>query len=72
VLGRTTVPYYKKAFNIKSVAIIFDAKDATAATVGSKIMPGLMKDNEIEVLNRHRPAVVQHRRSSTSARRSPR
>jgi len=51
VLGRTTVPFYKKAFNIRSVAIIFDAKDATAATVGSKIMPGLMKDNEIEVLN---------------------
>ena len=51
VLGRTTVPFYKKAFNIKSVAIIFDAKDATAATVGSKIMPGLMKENDIEVLN---------------------
>jgi branched-chain amino acid transport system substrate-binding protein len=51
VLGRTTVPYYKKSFNIKSVAIIFDAKDATAATVGSKIMPALMKENEIEVLN---------------------
>src|SRR5579872_7186889 len=51
VLGRTTVPYYKQAFNIKNVAIIFDAKDATAATVGSKIMPGLMKENGIEVLN---------------------
>jgi branched-chain amino acid transport system substrate-binding protein len=51
VLGRTTVPYYKKSFNIKSVAIIFDAKDATAATVGSRIMPALMKENEIEVLN---------------------
>jgi branched-chain amino acid transport system substrate-binding protein len=51
VLGRTTVPFYKKAFNIKSVAIIFDAKDATAATVGSRIMPGLMKENEIEVVN---------------------
>lgn len=51
VLGRTTVPYYKKSFGIKSVAIIFDAKDATAATVGSKIMPALMKENEIEVLN---------------------
>lgn len=51
VLGRTTVPYYKKTFNIKSVAIIFDAKDATAATVGSKIMPVLMKDNDIEVRN---------------------
>jgi branched-chain amino acid transport system substrate-binding protein len=51
VLGGTTIPYYKKSFNIKSVAIIFDAKDATAATVGSKIMPGLMKDNAIEILN---------------------
>jgi branched-chain amino acid transport system substrate-binding protein len=55
VLGRTTVPYYKQAFGIKSVAIIFDAKDATAATVGSKIMPGLMKDNGIEVLNANDP-----------------
>ena len=55
VLGRTTVPYYKQAFSIKSVAIIFDAKDATAATVGSKIMPGLMKDNGIEVLNANDP-----------------
>ena len=55
VLGRTTVPYYKQTFNIKNVAIIFDAKDATAATVGSKIMPGLMKDNGIEVLNANDP-----------------
>jgi branched-chain amino acid transport system substrate-binding protein len=60
VLGRTTVPYYKKSFNIKSVAIIFDAKDATAATVGSKIMPALMKENEIEVLNANDP-LFQHR-----------
>ena len=55
VLGHTTVPYYKKAFNIKTVAIIFDAKDATAATVGSKIMPGLMKDNGIEIVNANDP-----------------
>jgi branched-chain amino acid transport system substrate-binding protein len=55
VLGRTTVPYYKKSFNIKNVAIIFDAKDATAATVGSKIMPALMKENDIEVLNASDP-----------------
>jgi branched-chain amino acid transport system substrate-binding protein len=51
VLGRTAVPYFKKAFNIKTVAIIFDAKDATAATVGGKIMPALMKENGIEVVN---------------------
>jgi len=55
VLGHTTVPYYKQAFGIKSVAIIFDAKDATAATVGSKIMPVLMKDNGIEILNASDP-----------------
>jgi branched-chain amino acid transport system substrate-binding protein len=55
VLGRTTVPYYKKSFNIKTVAIIFDAKDATAATVGSKIMPALMKENDIAVLNASDP-----------------
>lgn len=51
VLGRTTVPYYKQAFGIKTVAIIYDAKDATAATVGSKIMPLLMKENGIEIAN---------------------
>jgi branched-chain amino acid transport system substrate-binding protein len=55
VLGRTTVPYYKQAFGIKTVAIIFDAKDATAATVGGKIMPGLMKDNGIEIANANDP-----------------
>jgi branched-chain amino acid transport system substrate-binding protein len=55
VLGRTTVPYYKQAFGIKTVAIIFDAKDATAATVGSKIMLGLMKDNGIEIVNANDP-----------------
>jgi len=55
VLGRTTIPYFKKAFNIKSVAIIYDAKDATAATVGSKIMPALMKENDIKVLNESDP-----------------
>src|ERR1700742_1375859 len=55
VLGRTTVPYYKKTFNIKTVAIIFDAKDATASTVGKAIMPALMKENEIEVVNASDP-----------------
>ncbi len=55
VLGRTTVPYFKKAFNVKTVAIIYDAKDATAATVGSKIMPALMKENDIKVLNENDP-----------------
>ena len=55
VLGRTTVPYFKKTFNVKGVAIIFDAKDATAATVGKKIMPALMKESDIKILNEGDP-----------------
>jgi branched-chain amino acid transport system substrate-binding protein len=51
ILAKSTVTFFKKAFDIKSVAVIFDAKDATAATVGKKIMPATMKDNGIEVLN---------------------
>jgi branched-chain amino acid transport system substrate-binding protein len=55
VLGRTTVPYFKKTFDVKGVTIIFDAKDATASTVGSKIMPALLKENDIKVLNEGDP-----------------
>jgi branched-chain amino acid transport system substrate-binding protein len=55
ILGKTTVPYFKKTFNIKSVAVIFDAKDATAATVGTKIMPALMKGNDIAIVNENEP-----------------
>jgi branched-chain amino acid transport system substrate-binding protein len=51
LLGQTTVPYFKKAFDIKSVAVIYDAKDATAATVGMRIMPALMKENDIKIVN---------------------
>jgi branched-chain amino acid transport system substrate-binding protein len=55
ILAKTTVPYFKKTFDIKSVAIIFDAKDATAATVGVKIMPLLMKENGITIANENDP-----------------
>ncbi|MGM5025317.1 ABC transporter substrate-binding protein [Tardiphaga sp. 862_B3_N4_1] len=51
VLAKTTVPFYKKAFNIKTVAVIFDAKDATASTVGKVIMPAVLKANDITVAN---------------------
>ena len=51
ILAKTTVPFFKSSFGIKSVAIIYDAKDATAATVGTKIMPGVLKDNGIAIAN---------------------
>ncbi|MEI9923900.1 MAG: ABC transporter substrate-binding protein [Bradyrhizobium sp.] len=55
ILAKSTVPYFKKTFDIKTVAIIFDAKDATAATVGTKIMPGMMKENGITIVNETDP-----------------
>ena len=51
ILAKTTVPYYKKAFDIKNVAVIYDARDATAATVGTRIMPAVLKENGIAILN---------------------
>src|SRR6202021_580558 len=55
ILAKSTVPYFKKTFDIKSVAIIFDAKDATASTVGTKIMPGVMKENGVTIVNETDP-----------------
>jgi branched-chain amino acid transport system substrate-binding protein len=55
VLAKTTVPYFKKAFNIKTVGIIFDTKDATAATVGKAIMPAALKASEIAIVNETDP-----------------
>lgn len=51
VLARTTVPYFKKAFDVRSVAIIYDAKDAVSTSIATRVMPSIMKDNGIEVLN---------------------
>lgn len=53
ILAKTTVPYFKKAFGIKTVAVIYDAKDATAATVGTKIMPSVLAENGIDILNKN-------------------
>jgi branched-chain amino acid transport system substrate-binding protein len=55
VLAKTTVPFFKKTFDIKTVGVIFDAKDATAATVGKAIMPAVLKANEIAIVNENDP-----------------
>ena len=51
ILARTSVPYFKKTFNAKSVAVIYDAKDAVSTAIATKIMPKVFADNGIEVLN---------------------
>ena len=55
VLAKTTVPFFKKTFDVKTVGVIFDAKDATAATVGKAIMPAALKANEIAIANENDP-----------------
>lgn len=51
ILAKTSVPYFKKAFDVKSVAIIYDAKDAVSTAIATKIMPGVFAANDIKVTN---------------------
>jgi branched-chain amino acid transport system substrate-binding protein len=54
VLARVSVPFLKQAYKAATVAVIYDAKDANSVSLGSKIMPTLMKENGIQVLNEGR------------------
>ena len=51
ILAKTSVPYFKKTFNVKSVAVIYDAKDAVSTAIATKIMPKVFTDNGIKVVN---------------------
>lgn len=55
ILAKTTVPYFKSTFKVATVAIIYDAKDATAATVGTRIMPAALKLNGVAIANENDP-----------------
>src|SRR5579883_2951122 len=55
VLAKTSVPFYKKTYNITSVGLIYDAKDAVSTAISTRIMPAVMKENGIEVLNADKP-----------------
>jgi branched-chain amino acid transport system substrate-binding protein len=52
ILAKTSVPYFKKTFNVKSVAVIYDAKDAVSTAIATKIMPKVFTDNGIKVTNK--------------------
>lgn len=55
ILAKTSVPYFKKAFKVKTVAIIYDAKDAVSTAIATKIMPKVLKGDGIKVLNASSP-----------------
>lgn len=55
ILAKASVPYFKKAFDVKSVAIIYDAKDAVSTAIATKIMPAVFKADGIKVANESDP-----------------
>jgi branched-chain amino acid transport system substrate-binding protein len=55
VLAKASVPFFKKTFSISSVALIYDAKDAVSTAISTRIMPAVMKENGIEVVNAASP-----------------
>jgi branched-chain amino acid transport system substrate-binding protein len=55
VLAKATVPYLKKEYNVRSVAIVFDAKDAVSTSIAKNVMPAVMKAEGINVLNETNP-----------------
>ncbi len=51
ILAETSVPEFKKSFNVKTVALIYDAKDAVSTAIATKIMPKVFVEHGIKVLN---------------------
>jgi branched-chain amino acid transport system substrate-binding protein len=51
ILAKTSVPYFKKTFDVKSAAVIYDAKDAVSTAIATKIMPAVLAANGIDVIN---------------------
>ena len=51
VLMKAALPWFKASYNAESVAIIYDAKDANSVALGSRIMPDMLKENGIRLLN---------------------
>ena len=42
ILAKTSVPYFKTTFGVKSVVVIYDAKDAVSTAIATKIMPKVL------------------------------
>lgn len=55
VLAKATVPEWKKEFQIKTAAIIYDAKDAVSSSMGTKVFPPALAAAGITALNGKNP-----------------
>lgn len=55
IFANASVPFFKETFGVEKVAIIYDAKDAVSTAIATRIMPAVMTENGIEVLNGDNP-----------------
>ncbi len=55
ILAEGTIPVFKAMFKPKSVAIVYDAKDAVSTAIATKIFPAELKKFGIVVANESKP-----------------
>lgn len=51
ILMKSALPVFKGSYSVATAAIIYDAKDANSVALGSRIMPEMLKEQGIRVLN---------------------
>lgn len=66
-LAAKTVPAFVKAFNVKKVGIIYDAKDATSTTLGKDVLPAAFRAAKVEIANEKDPISFQSADTDLSA-----
>lgn len=55
VFAEKTVPWFIREFKVKSVAIVYDAKDAVGTSLGKTVLPAIFKKQGVTVLNENDP-----------------
>ncbi|HYF94008.1 MAG TPA: ABC transporter substrate-binding protein [Symbiobacteriaceae bacterium] len=55
VFAQKTVPWFVKQYNVKTVAIVYDAADAVGTSLGKSVLPAEFKKAGVTVLNENDP-----------------
>ena len=58
-LAMPAVKKWKEAYDIKSVAIVHDAKDAVGRSLGTQVLPGVCKKMGLQIVNEESPVTFQ-------------
>jgi len=58
-LAMPAVKKWKETYNIKSVAIVHDAKDAVGRSLGTQVLPGVCKKMGLQIVNETSPVTFQ-------------